>query len=214
MTVISVSITEDGGSTSILVMNTREDLRDDFRFFIDQARAYDADAPETMFLHQRFLRAALFAVFAYAEAVVNGWLQALLESRQEGSRFKRLERKSLEEKITWLHNAVTATAAEPNVKDAKLVRNLFIHFKPRCDAEAFKNLSLALVEGAICDLERWMTEMETTLSLPRHDDSDKVAHAFGQVGPIGKEVSSSQSRSAIRSGSQPDCITVQGRPEE
>jgi len=43
-----------------------------------------------MFLHQRFLRAGLLALFAYAEAVVNGWLHDFLKQRQMEFLFARL----------------------------------------------------------------------------------------------------------------------------
>ena len=148
MTVVRVVIDENSGSTSALVMNTREDLRHDFEYFIGEAKTRNADAPETMFLHQRFLRAALLSLFAYAEAVANGWLHSLLESRQVGFLFKRLQYDCLDKKIGLLHEAASVMSEKPNVTDAKQVRNLFVHFTPGRDGEAFERLSLVMGETA------------------------------------------------------------------
>ena len=189
MTVVRVEIDNDGG-VSTLVMNTREDLRHDFEYFIGEAKASNADTPETMFLHQRFLRAALLSLFAYAEAVANGWLHSLLERRQVGFLFKRLQYDCLDKKIGILQEAASAVPEKPNYTDAKRVRNLFVHFTPGRDEEAFKDLSLGVVENAADELNRWMTEMESALGLPRYDDSEEIMRAFDGLGIATKKIPS------------------------
>jgi hypothetical protein len=63
---IKVTIDKKGNST-VLAMNTVEDLLHDFQYFLKEAKTCSAVEPETMFLHKRFLRAALLILFAYTE---------------------------------------------------------------------------------------------------------------------------------------------------
>ncbi len=187
MTVVRVEIDNDGGF-STLVMNTCEDLRHDFEYFIGEAKASNADTPETMFLHQRFLRAALLSLFAYAEAIANGWLHSLLDSQQ----VEKLRHCSLDKKVEVLQEkAISSAITKPNYMDAKKLRNLFVHFTPGRDCEAFEKLSLVIVEDAANELSRWMTEMESALGLPRHDDSEEIMRAFDGLGATTKRISSS-----------------------
>ena len=187
MTVVRVEIDNDGGF-STLVMNTCEDLRHDFEYFIGEAKASNADIPETVFLHQRFLRAALLSLFAYAEAVANGWLHSLLESQK----VEKLRHWSLDKKIEVLNNqAIPSTITKPNYMEAKKLRNLFVHFAADRDCEAFEKLSFLIVEDAANELSRWMTEMELALGLPRLDDSGELMRAFDGLGATTKRISSS-----------------------
>ena len=142
-----------------------------------------------MFHHARFLRAALLILFAYAEAVVNGWLHTLLEQRKVGFLFGRIQRDGLDKKIEILNELSSATVTRPNYKDAKEVRNLFVHFTPTREDEAFSRLSLSVIESSANDLFRWMTEMESTLDLKRHAKSDELMRAFAELGTTTKEVS-------------------------
>jgi hypothetical protein len=186
MTVVRVETDDDGGF-STLVMNTREDLRHDFEYFIGEAKSHNADIPETMLLHQRFLRAAVLFLFAYADAIANGVLHSLLDSQQ----VEKLRHWPLDKKIEVLHEkSISSAITKPNYMDAKKLRNLFVHFTPDRDAEAFEKLSFVIVEDAANELSRWMTEMESALGLPRHDDSEEIMCAFDGLGIATKRVSS------------------------
>jgi hypothetical protein len=164
-----------------LVKNTREDLLHDFQFFLKESKKHDPDAPESMFLHARFLRAALLTLFAYTEAVVNGWVHSLLERKKVGVLFARIQRDCLDKKIEILNDLLSATVPRPKVKDAKEVRNLFVHFTPTRENEAFTRLSSTVIEAAAEDLFRWMTEMESTLKLKRHANSGELSRAFAEL---------------------------------
>ena len=61
---IQVTIPADGGETKVLVQAPLEDLWHDHQYFIQKAKENTADVPEMMFLHNRFLRAALLFLFA------------------------------------------------------------------------------------------------------------------------------------------------------
>jgi len=67
-TLVKVTIPADGRETEVLVQAPLEDLWHDHEYFIQKAKENAADQPETMFLHKRFLRAALLCLFAYSEA--------------------------------------------------------------------------------------------------------------------------------------------------
>jgi len=180
-----------GDQVRVSVINTREDLRDDFKYFITQARNYKPDPVESGFLHQRFLRAALLSMFAYAEAVVNGWLHAFLDEHRMAFLFTRLQRDSLDNKIRVLQDSLSSVASRPNVAEAKQVRNLFVHFTPDREDEAFGKLSLELIESAEREFDRWMAEMESALGLPRHPDSRELIRGFVEgFGEVTKEANS------------------------
>jgi hypothetical protein len=187
--IVTITIDDASGNFEILVKNTREDLLHDFQYFLSEARKNDPNVPESMFHHARFLRAALLILFAYAEAVVNGWLHTLLEQREVGFLFGRIQRDCMDKKIELLNELSLATVTRPNVKDAKEVRNLFVHFTPTREDEAFSRLSLSVVESSANDLFRWMTEMESTLNLKSHAKSDELMRAFAESGTTTKEVS-------------------------
>jgi hypothetical protein len=186
MTEISVEIAP-AGDVQILVTNTREDLRDDFRYFVSQARNTEPDLLESGFLHQRFLRAALLSIFAYAEAVVNGWLRSLLDDE----RFATAKGRALDSKIRTIHDLLTTQPLKPNVGDARRMRNLLVHFTTEHEKEVFGRLSLALVEGAASELERWMSEIEVGLGLSRHPDSKELIRDLtSALGTVVKEAKS------------------------
>jgi hypothetical protein len=84
--IIAVTISNDG-TVQVLVKNTREGLLHDFQYFLQESKQHDPNAAESMFLHARFLRAALLTLFAYAEAVVNGWVHAFAASTCRPSLF-------------------------------------------------------------------------------------------------------------------------------
>jgi hypothetical protein len=190
MTIVQVEISNDTGKFEVLVMNIREDLLHDFEFFLDQAKACSGDEHETRFKHQRFLRAALLTLFAYADAVANGWVKSVLENHQMGFLYKRLQFDCLDKKIDFLNDAYSETGIRPNVKDAKEVRNLFVHFTPGRDAEAFEKLTLTVVENAKNEVDRWMAEMESMLGLTRHPNSEQIVRAFDEIGTPEKGASS------------------------
>jgi hypothetical protein len=190
MTMVTVTISKDSASSEILVLNILEDLRDDLKFFLNEAKSNKPGQSETMFLHQRFLRAALLALFAYAEAVANSWLHSLLKKGNMEFVFEKLQYIGLDKKIEVLQEAASASSKKPNLTDAKKMRNLFVHFTPGRENEAFEKLSLPLIESAAEELDRWMTDMESALELPRHDDSEAIMSAFVETGSITKSASS------------------------
>jgi hypothetical protein len=190
---IQVTISPDG-NTEHVVLNAREDLRHDCEFFIMEAKKHAADG-ETQFLHQRFLRAALFLLFAYAESVVNGWLYRVLDSRGQASRFEGLEMRSLDQKIDILNKAISAVGRKPNLAQAKRIRNLWVHTKPDSEVKAYEHLTLTTVEQAASELETWMSAMGSSLSLERYPSSEKVANELADaLGTITKSASSDPKR--------------------
>ncbi|GEM_PF-4973537 len=191
---IEVLIDNDSGDFSVLVKNTREDLFHDFQYFLEQAEKHDPMVPEAMFLHARFLRVALLSLFAYAEAIVNGWLNALLEEKAVGVLFTRIQRDSLDKKIDLLNELGSAKVQKPNVNDARKIRNLFAHFTPTREEEAFSKLTMPAVKKAADELLRWITEMESTLNLKRHASSEELSRAFADIGTTIQEVSTDPTR--------------------
>lgn len=168
----------------VIVMNIREDLLDDIRFFVEQARSHPVDRPGQTVLHKRYLRAALMFLFAYTEGVVNGWLRSNPEEKQADPRFKRIKFLCLNKKIDYLNEVWAARVKNPDVSDAKNLRNLFAHFAPGKDTEVFEKLTLGLVENAAAELGRWMNEMESVLGLERHPDNDEIMRKFAEDGGI------------------------------
>jgi hypothetical protein len=78
-----------------------------------------------------------------------------------------------------------------NFSKAKLTRNLWVHFTPKRDGEAFDSLSLGAVEEAASELAKWMSEVGTALGLDRHPDSEEVALSLGsKLGRVKKSISS------------------------
>jgi len=190
---IQVTVTPEG-DTEQVVLNAREDLKHDCEFFIMEAKKYSPEG-EAQFMQQRFLRASLFLLFAYAESVVNGWLYRVLEKRKEESRFDALERRSLDYKIDVLHDAISSGGRKPTLGQAKKIRNLWVHTKPDSEEEAYEHLSVSTVEHAASELESWMSAMETALGLERYPDSEKVAKEFADaLGTITKSGSSDPKR--------------------
>jgi hypothetical protein len=84
-----------GEDPTILVQSPLEDLWHDHEYFIRRAQENAADVPETMFLHMRFLRAALLFLFAYAEGVTSRWVHEVRENRrQQGKKLDKPQLKS------------------------------------------------------------------------------------------------------------------------
>lgn len=185
---ITVTIDKKGNST-VLAMNMLEDLLHDFQYFLKEAKTHPAVKPETMFLHKRFLRAALLILFAYTEGVTNRWLFAMLERRNDGAKFEKLQFDSLDKKVARLGGLAPA-ASKPNLETAKKVRNLLVHFKPGRDGEAFDSVTLPLVEAAAKTIGEWMEVMESSLGLPRYPDTDEIMGKLAEIGTMTKETSS------------------------
>lgn len=185
---IKVTIDKKGNST-VLAVNTLEDLRHDFQYFLQEAKTHPAVNPETMFLHKRFLRAALLVLFAYAEGVTNRWLFAMLKRSHDGDKFEKLQFDSLDKKVAHLSD-FGATATKPNLGTAKKVRNLLVHFKPGRDGEAFDAVTLPPVEEAAETIEEWMAEMESSLGFPRYPNTDEIMAKLAESGTTTEETSS------------------------
>ncbi len=189
MAQIKVIIDAKGNST-ILAVNILEDLHHDFMYFLQKAKEYSADTPETMFLHKRFLRAALLILFAYTEGVANRWLFSMLHQHNINSTFAKKQFRPLDEKIAYLGDLASGAAPELNVGSAKSVRNLLVHFKPGRDGNAFDDLSLPLVEETAEAIEKWISEMESSLGISRYPDTDQILDSVAENGRTTKEVSS------------------------
>jgi hypothetical protein len=178
--IIRAIISADGKKTEILVLNAPEDLKHDYEYFIAEAKRY-APEGQTVIMHQRFLRTSLFLLFAHAEAVVNGWLHDVLVKRSEESKFDRLERKSLDEKIDFLVTAIAPSQRGPNLLAAKQLRNIWIHGKQASETVAFDALSLDTIEQAATELESWMSALEKALGVERYLDSGEVANKLSSA---------------------------------
>jgi len=174
MGVIKKGSLANGASFQIIALNTREDLLNDFNFFIDMAGLVKVNGLEGVYAQQRWLRAALLILFAYIEAVVNGWVYRVLESHKLIAVFKRMERSPLEQKIEFLYDAFSARPTKLNIEDAKGLRNLFVHFTPHRDSEAFDKLTLETVKSAADHVDRWMNEMESITGMRRHPFSEEL----------------------------------------
>ena len=61
---LEVVLNEDTGKYEFSTKNTREELLEDFKYFLKQARANPPESCSPRCLHQRFLRAAIFVLFA------------------------------------------------------------------------------------------------------------------------------------------------------
>lgn len=186
-----VRATISGGNTELLVISPIEDLKHDFSFFIERARKVSADDKKTMFLHQRWLRAALFALLAYIEAEVNRFVYRALEDRKVDFLFERIERDSLDRKVELLHKLMPSTTSKFDIQTAKHIRNLWIHSKPGNEEKAFEGLTLAVVEQAEQNIDAWISETEKRLGIDRHQSSSKVSRSFTRA--LGKVTESAGS---------------------
>jgi hypothetical protein len=177
---IEITIPADGSSVQYLTRNMLEDLLHDYRSHMKVAKEFPATAPETRFQHERALRAALLCLFAYSEGVANRWIYHLLDKRRQRSHFRVLEAKPLTQKINWL-NGECSVPNDPNIRQAKRLRNLWAHFSPNCEGEAYANLSIQAVENTEGELARWMAEIEQR-GFERHPDSEEILQNFVSSG--------------------------------
>jgi hypothetical protein len=187
---IQVTIPADGGETQVLVQTPLEDLWHDHQYFIQRARENAADKPETMFLHNRFLRAALIFLFAYAEGVTSKWVHEVrAKQRQEGKKKDKQKLDSLAQRMEFLSSVANVSASPPNLEAAKKVRNLWIHFTKSTRendtssniAKIFDGLSLSVVEHAATETVNWMSQVADALGVERHPDSEKMANKFASA---------------------------------
>jgi hypothetical protein len=88
-----------GGNPTVWAINLREDLLHDYVFFRKRAKKFDENDPKTIFLQKRYLRAALLLLFAYTEAVVNGWILHISKLRARPNDYKTKCRLPLVEKF-------------------------------------------------------------------------------------------------------------------
>lgn len=158
-------------SSECVVLNTREDLLDDYTYFVGQAIATPLKAGSVA-LHKRFLRYALMAALTYTESVVNVWLYEL-ERRGSVSGANDLEKLPLPEKMRTVSNVANEPKDIPNFRKAKQLLNILKHFKPRKDKTAFEELSLNLVQRTYADLDGWISQMEKALAISRHPDNEQ-----------------------------------------
>ncbi|MFZ1010675.1 MAG: hypothetical protein WAN65_27800 [Candidatus Sulfotelmatobacter sp.] len=198
---ILLTISEDGNESQILVQNPLEDLWHDHQYFIQQAKVNSADAPETMFLHSRFLRASLLFLFAYAEGVTSAWThEARARQKQQGKRKDKPSLNSLAERMDFLTAQANLSALPPNLKAAKEIRNLWVHFTNSArenDASGniekiFDGLSLTVVEQASTELLNWMSQVANSLGVECHPDSGKISSVLTSA--LGHETKSANSK--------------------
>lgn len=180
---IQVTINPNGDS-ELLALNTREDLFQDYTYFLNQAKATSTQQGKIL-LHKRFLRVALLVLLAYTEAVINAWLYDDLKKRGVIWLFKKVERIPLEDKMRLLCDAASATAKVPDFSKAKELRNLLTHFKPGNDGLAFNTLSVELVEKTFDEIDKWLADMEKTLGIMRHPDSAAELQKWNEPVPDG-----------------------------
>ncbi len=180
-----------GGNATVFAISACEDLRHDYDYFIRQARKCDEYKPSTVFLHKRYLRASLLTLFAYAEAVINNWLFHSLERKGRISEFKKVQRKSLEEKFNLLDKAAAQGGSRASLASAKRLRNLVVHLTPGRDAEFFDGLTLTTLKKAEQELTLWLRKMEPVLRMERHAKTAKLVRKFSRkMGTVTADVSS------------------------
>jgi hypothetical protein len=206
---IQVTIAADGGETELLVQAPLEDLWHDHQYFIKKAKENAADVPETMFLHNRFLRAALLFLFAYAEGVTSRWVHEVrVRQTQEGKRRDKRKLDSLAQRMEFLTEVAKVSASPPNLKTAKEVRDLWVHFSNSTRendassnlAKIFDGLSLSLVEHAATETVNWMSQVANALGVQRHPDSEKISNEF--ISALGHATKSVNSKSLTAESSE------------
>lgn len=186
---VDMIIDKEKCTVTILVKNTREDLLHDFGYFLGQAKEH-SETGDTMFLHKRFLRAALLLLFAYGESVVNGWMASPIILKKAGPRSLPRKRMCLFEKMRALNSVSSNRVSKKRLTVAKELRNLIVHFEPGCDGETYDRLSSKLVEEAAKDLDLWMSATESALNVKRHLDSEELARSIDEMGTTVNSVSS------------------------
>ena len=78
MSKAAIRVLIKGGNVEMTAVSTTEDLWHDFEYFRESADGAAKDG--RVHLHRRFLRATVWALYAYLEAVVNRWLSSLLKA--------------------------------------------------------------------------------------------------------------------------------------
>jgi chorismate mutase len=191
------------GQPTILVQSPLEDLWHDYEHFIQQARQNAADVPETMFLHMRFLRAALLFLFAYAEGVTSRWIHEVrAKRRQQGKKIDKPLLNSLVRRMEYLTEAAQISASSLNLKAVKEVRDLWVHFTASTRNNDINDvsskmekiydwLSLSVVQQAATDTVNWMSQVSKALGVERHPESGKLANTLASaLGRATKSVNS------------------------
>jgi hypothetical protein len=197
---IQITISDDGGETELLVLSPLEDLWHDHQYFIQGARENAADAPETMFLHNRFLRAALLFLFAYAEGVTGRWIHEVrVRQRQQGKKIDKQDLNSLAGRMKFLAKKANLCTASPNLEAAREVRDKWVHFTNSArengtsgnEAKVYDGLSVSVVEHAATEVVNWMSQVANALGIERHPDGEKIIDELSSaLGETTKRVSS------------------------
>lgn len=168
----------DGGEVELVAFDAREDFFRDYSYFVERARNLSVNDESTTAMQRRFLRAALFTLFAYTEAVVNAWLYHSLEERGISWMFKGIERNRVEDKMGFLDEMAATSQKTPNIADARRVRNLLVHFKPGNDALLSEQVTLTMVDRTYDDINGWMSQMEAALGVQRHPNTKQEVEKF------------------------------------
>ncbi len=161
---MSGSILEASARKTAVASLNAEDLQADYRFFVAEARFFDPIDPCTAVLHQRYLRAAVFALTAHAESVVNGWLKSVLDGRAVGFLYSNMQRDCLENKIEYLLE-VAGTSTTSGKREMRRTAMLLMHLRAGYEPEKSHALTLASVERTRRELENWLTGIESALDL-------------------------------------------------
>lgn len=171
---LHIEYIEEKGAYVFWTQNFREDLLEDHRYFLDEAKKHPPKNVLERSVHRRFLRASFLAFYAYAEGVLNCWLHSLLRDRQDDKlTFRRVERECLKRKMKLVESLSGAKVRRtPDLSDPKKLRNRIEHFAPESDASVLDEMTLEVVENVALSFDGWMSVVEGSTDLVRHPVSE------------------------------------------
>jgi len=186
MTDIKVEI-HPGGMVKVHVACVLSDLWDDYCYFRKMAQETSPDSD--LLVHKRYVRVALWTLFAYLEGVVNRWIHSIdsnldLEATPLGRKVGRLREEA------GRHTRGNRKVAFLDVDIPKSLRNRITHLKPADDQ---LELVERLGDGSVFrDADRiiaWLDAASKVLRMDRHPDArailDDFVRAIGSPSEVG-----------------------------
>jgi len=159
----------ENGSATIETVSILEDLWHDYLYFRDTAiKATD------LLPRKRFERAALMALIAYAEGVVNQWLC----ERTDPAKWSKTEKKRAYEKVTLLMQHAPRVRRVPVEEATRTLRNALVHLDSSRNATVYQEISLTLLRRTEDELLVWLDEMEKALGAKRHPDTKVIGRSI------------------------------------
>jgi hypothetical protein len=180
------------GMTKMLCVSTTEDLWHDFEYFKQRANELNSFGEDM--LRRRYIRAAISAIYAYLEGVVNDWYAQISvrngdspESIKNYIRYTCLEKKcdfitrtviQVDATFSSLSGWVLKSDTSDGIAKPKDVRNAYSHPKPENDFELFNALSKISIHQLETTVVTWLDSAASALRFPRHIDTSEVLGRF------------------------------------